>query len=498
MRDPVLTDTLTTPDPAPPPRALRTRTRAQEQLSASAYAVFAAAILAGLLTANPALTAGALVVLALLIRLLRRRGETPVLLFAVGMQWAQVTAKLFEADYQGVGVNELGHSLLISTAIWLGLAGVSVLAIGMHVALRSLKTAPSKVVDAGLRALSLDRLFVLYLLMLGVGLGTQPLIWRLLPIAEALRAIGELRWAFYFLLGFAALRRRERATYFLVASAIEFVMGIGYFSTFKSVLFMAMIVALASGRRVNFRSFTLISLAGTATIVLALAWQTVKGQYRAYLNQGTNQQVALVSTGDQLQEFGQLMGHVDSQDLTGAVPSLLERLAYVDFFADVLDHVPAERPFEGGALLWKAIVHVLTPRILFPDKPVLESDSEETMYYTGRQLASGAQGTSFSLGYMVEQYIDFGRWGMFVPIFFIGLVWGGIYRYCLTREFPVALNLAFASALMIFVYEFEMQEIKLIGGTIMRFIVFAIFMKYAMPHVSAWLFSSRQTLQPSR
>lgn len=499
MRPPAVTGQIPV-DIATPglPRLRALRARDGGRLPASVYTLFALAVVGGLLMPNPMLTAAAVLVLALIVRLLRRRGETPVLLFAVGMQWAQVSAKTFEADYQGVGINELGHSLMISTATWLGLAGVAALAIGMHVGIRRLKTPAFAVVDAGLRSLSTERLFALYLIMLAVGLGTEPLLWKLLPIAEALRALGELRWAFYFLLGFHALRRRQGATYFLVATAIEFVAGIGYFSSFKTVLFMAIIVAIASGRRLNVRSFSVIAVAGTATIVVALAWQNVKGEYRKFLNQGTHQQVALVSTEDQLQTFGTLMTGVNSRELTGSIPSLLDRLAYVDFFADVLDHVPAQLPHEGGSLLWKAIVHVLTPRILFPNKPILASDSEETMYYTGRTLASTSQGTSFSLGYMVEQYIDFGPWGMFVPIFLIGLAWGGMYRYCLTRPFPVALNFAFATALMIFVDEFEMQEIKLIGGTLMRFIVFALFMRYAMPPVSDWLLRSRNMSQPSQ
>lgn len=471
------------------------RTRGAAHLPGWLQAVLIVAILGGALTSNAALTAAALVVLALLLRVLRRPGESPVLLFAVGMQWAQVTAKVFEADYQGVPVDDLGHSIQLSTAIWLGLAGVAVLAIGMHAALRSLRTPPFKEVDAGARSLSTDRIFVLYLVTLAIGIGTQPLLWRMLPIAEALRALGEIRWAFYFLLGFHTLRWRRNTTYFLAATAIELLAGIGYFSSFKTVLFMAIIVAIASGRRVNVRSLTVVMIAGTATVVFALAWQSVKGQYRKYLNQGTHQQVALVSTEAQVQTFGTMMTSVDSRQLTGAVPSLLDRLAYVDFFADVLDHVPAALPHEGGALLWRAIVHVLTPRILFPDKPVLESDSEETMRYTGRVLASGAEGTSFSLGYMVEQYIDFGYWGMFLPIFLIGLAWGGIYRYCMTRPFPAAFNIAFAAALMIYVDEFEMAEIKLIGGTLMRFIVFALFMRLALPGLVVWL---RATRTPDR
>lgn len=471
--------------------AQRARPRRASAMSPTAWGVVVLAMVAGMATSNPLLTPAAIAVLALLFRLLRRRGETPVLLFAMGMQWAQVTAKVFEADYFGVPVNELGHSVTIATAVWLGLAGVSVVAIGMHLAIRNLHTPANRLVDAGLKSLSVERLFSLHLLMLALAITAERLAWSLLPLAEILRALGDIRWAFYFLLGLTTIRMRRKGSYFLASTAIEFVLGIGYFSGFKTVLFMAMIAAIAAGRRLNFRSGMVVTVAASVTLFIALAWQSVKGKYRAYLDQGTHQQVVLVSTEDQVATFTHLVGGLETDQLTGSVRSLLDRLAYVDFFADVLARVPAELPHEGGALLWKAIVHVLKPRILFPDKAVLPSDSDETSYYTGRYLASGAQGTSFSLGYMVEQYIDFGPWLMFLPILVFGVVWGGMYRYCLTRAQPLAFRFAFASALLLFTYEFEMAEIKLVGSTLMHFIVFALFMRYALPRVVPWLTQRR-------
>lgn len=480
------------------PRVVTPLTRGAGALSAGAYLLFLVAMLFGAATSNPLLTPAAIAVLLLLVRLLRRPGETPVLLFAVGMQWLQVVAKILEADYEGVAVNELGHSVMMTSAIWLGLAGVAVLAIGMHVALRTVKPPQSRVVDAGLRSLSLDRLFAVYVAMLVIGLTAERLAWVLPAVGEILHAVGELRWAFYFLLGFAALRLRRRTTYFLIATAIEFLLGIGYFSSFKTVLFMAIIAALASGRRPNLRSFTVTAVAASAALFFALAWQAVKDDYRRYLNQGMHQQVVLVSPEEQVATFTTLMGGVNSQELEGSVQSLLNRLSYVDLFADVLDNVPARLPHEHGVLLWKAILHVLTPRILFPNKPVLASDSEETMYFTGRVLASDAQGTSISLGYMVEQYIDFGRFGMFVSIFLIGVCWGAMQRYCLSRPTAAAFDIAFASALMLFVDQFEMAEIKLVGGMLMRFIVFALFMRYALPALVGWVQASRLSPEAAR
>ena len=447
----------------------------------------------GLSTTNPGLTAAAVVVIAVILHLLMRPGETPILAFAVGMQWLQVVTWVFEADYQGITVNQLGGKPTLETAVWLGLAGVTALSFGMYVVLRRVAAPPVKAVDQWLRTVSIGRLFALHMAMLAISVASQQLLWSYLSIAQALMAVNDLRWAVYFLLAVASLRFRRKPGYLLTATAVEFVLGIGFFSGFKTVLLMLVIAAIASGRRFNLRSTLVVAVAGSVTLYFALTWQAVKQEYRAYLNQGTHQQVVLVSPTDELSTFSDMVGDVDGSDLSRGFESLLDRLAYVDLFADVLARVPREIPFEHGTLLGSAIKHVLMPRMFFPDKSILDSDSDETMYYTGQTFAGRLQGTSIGLGYMVEQYIDFGPWLMFVAIFCIGMVWGWMYRYILSRPCPWAARFGVATALMIYAATFEMVEAKLIGGMLSHFILYALIMRYAFPSVVAWLSPAPRT-----
>ena len=66
------------------------------------------------------------------------------------------------------------------------------------------------------------------------------------------------------------------------------------------------------------------------------------------------------------------------------------------------------------------------PRLLFVDKDVID-DTARTNLYTGG-LAGSSEGTSISLGYVAEAYIDFGTFGMFAALLAIGLLYGAIYR----------------------------------------------------------------------
>src|SRR5438552_3750324 len=96
------------------------------------------AVLFAMLSSNPLLTAGSIIALLLIARLLWRPGEPPVLLFAAGYQWIQVTMLVFIADYDGASVMTKSFSPQIDKAIWLGLVGLVVLSAGIRVGVRHL------------------------------------------------------------------------------------------------------------------------------------------------------------------------------------------------------------------------------------------------------------------------------------------------------------------------------------------------------------------------
>ena len=198
---------------------------------------------------------------------------------------------------------------------------------------------------------------------------------------------------------------------------------------------------------------------------------------------------ALRGDGDEVSEdkLAELIGDLEGEDLALAMGDLFGRIAYVDYFALVTDYVPEYVPYEGGELWKNAILHVLTPRAFYPDKPPLTPDSEVTMRYTGLHLASEEQGTSISIGYMGESYVDFGPYGMFIPVFILGVLWGLMYYYFMTRARLLVVGYAFATTLLLSAYQFEMTGIKLLGGVTMRFIVLALIMYFAEKRIGKWL-----------
>jgi hypothetical protein len=177
---------------------------------------------------------------------------------------------------------------------------------------------------------------------------------------------------------------------------------------------------------------------------------------------------------------------LDGADIAHAVEETSYRVEYVDYFALALAYVPAVRPHTDGEQWLAAVRHILLPRLFFPEKPVLPSDSELTMRYTGWNLGGVTGGTSISLGYVAESYIDFGRTGMWLPIFLLGLLWGGMYRYFVSSKWPVV-GYGFALAGLLSATYYETAAVKQLGGTVSEFIVLAFVLRFTVPRLLQWL-----------
>lgn len=469
-------------------------------MSPQVIGLFLALSLAGLLTANPLLTVASIAVLPILLALVWVPGEPPVLAFVVGFQWAQATMRVFHADLVGADVGDLvtyptlGAFAHVETATWLSLAGLVALALGIRAAVHTLAPPRLSALREEAEVFSIPRAFWLYLATTFVVTALAGSVGFMSGLKQILLGVEQLKWATFFFLGYLVFARREGYLYLVVAFAVEFVSGIGFFSGFKEVIFVTVITYFAVHSRVSVRTAVgVVALVG-ALAVLGAAWTVVKPEYRLAITGGEDDlQGAVVDQEEQISVLVGLISGLDRGDLVEGLEPLAERIAYVDFFGYVLGYVPAAVPHEGGAVWGDAIRHVLRPRILFPDKPPLVSDSEVTRRYAGVGVAGEGQGTSISIGYMAESYVDFGRVGMLLPVFLIGLLWGLLYRYFARGGESRLVAFAFTVALALWGYQLEVATAKLLGSLLMRFIVLALAFWIAAPPVARWLRADRKS-----
>ena len=66
---------------------------------------------------------------------------------------------------------------------------------------------------------------------------------------------------------------------------------------------------------------------------------------------------------------------------------------------------------------------------------------------------------------------------MYLPVFLIGLLWGGLYRYFMVRARSALLGFAFALSALLVAYQFEIPAVKLLAGIVVKFLALAVVLR---------------------
>jgi len=321
----------------------------------------------------------------------------------------------------------------------------------------------------------------------------QVLAYGLPGLTQPLLMLAEIKFFFLWTFIYLVFVKQRGYGALAVVIVLESMVGfLGYFAEFKDVFFLILIAYLTARPFFKKRDIVNLVSVGLVLILLSLFWTSIKQDYREFLNQGTGQQIVAIEIPDRFNWVASAAARADAGTFAQSVAEFAERVAYVDFFAYTILRVPALLPHAEGELWGGAIQHIFMPRLLFPDKPELESDSELTMKYTGLYLASEKEGTSISIGYMGESYVDYGFPKMLWPVLALGLLWGLMYRVLLRISPWPLMNCAACVYVLIHVNQFEIHNVKLLGGTVMTFLVAILWMKLVVPFVRPLLLSSSQ------
>jgi hypothetical protein len=248
---------------------------------------------------------------------------------------------------------------------------------------------------------------------------------------------------------------------------------------------------VAAGFRLSPRRWAILVCLGTLAIALAIAWTAVKVDYRSFASGYRDTQIVVVGKTERITKLVELVSRLDAPAMSKATDELARRLAYVDFFAAVLNRVPRVIPHEGGALWWDAVSRPFMPRVFFPEKSIID-DSERTKHYSGLWIAGRETATSISIGYLGESYIDFGKIGMMVPVFALGLLLGAVYRWMLAQRYSSkALGMAMATAILYGASLLEASITKTMGSLVVTILVSWLILRFVVPRYIPGLVSER-------
>jgi hypothetical protein len=423
-------------------------------------------------TVNSSLQAGAASVLGLLAFMLLRPGIVPVVPLALTYQWLQVSIAVFYANYLRLPLAQVLPVGDSGRATWLGLGALALCTAIVGPLLLRWALVDIGALRTSLRLMHLPTLLLTYGVMFLV---TVPLVARFgvaSQFSQVIQALEAVRWALFLTLVATGLIQRDARLWMLLALAAELAVGLsGYFAGFAVPLLFALLgFLLVFPLLTRPQRATAFALAA-GLVAMALVWNAIKSDYRSEVSDQNRGQVVNVGLGERYT----LLGHMASQSLAssldGAIDRFVRRLAYVEYFGLVLERVPNAFPYAEGEQVKTALRHIFMPRALFPSKAFLPSDSELTAYYTGNSYLRYMPGTSISLGYLAEGYIDFGLPGvalMAVCLALLMLLVAVTFKRCAGDP---ALFAALSCSTLMATRLFETSLPKLLGGTLSVFVV---------------------------
>jgi hypothetical protein len=403
----------------------------------------AALILASAYVANHWLGAVCTAALMILWRIIPKTEGPPVLALAMTTQWVQVTAGVYYVGFTGRSLEAIEKSEW-EPMVLIGLGAVLALAAGLSWGVRVMASRYPPPTDAPEEVATFKTLLVVYAVSVAMTGAMQELAWRLPILTQAILALSGIRLALFYVV----MRRllSPRLQWPLAGLLIAFEVGLGFtgfFSSFKEPMLLAGLALLEAFNPRRRDHWVFGGTLGVALTIAVVMWMGVRSEYR-----GAFEDDVFASTRSVRMERMQALTSVwfaqsESDSVMGDVDALVDRAWAIYYPALAVARVPDVIPHTDGEILTTALIHVFTPRILFPDKPNLPNESEHVRKYSGIWVAGEEMGTSIAFGYMAESYVDFGVPLMFLPSLVFGALMGAAYIWLLRniqhRELAIAL-----------------------------------------------------------
>ena len=423
-----------------------------------------------------------------------RINESKHLLVNLLLYWSVVSILIPYSELANKSLNVLtryGKSDL-NLASWLGLFALTFYLIGIHIVTKKIKPIQQDSLYNILRRYDSRRLILLYVIVsLLSALFNSSIIH--VPGGQLLLAITYLKWVLLTLLIIHTIAVDNNRTLVILLVLVEVLLSFsGFWAAFKDYILVALGAYLMFSPRLSLKTYFILSIVFSVSLFFAVVWTYSKGEYRKYLTGGERTQFIIEQDNlSNIQKFYEIVQRDFSpenfkENFSIGLENLVYRVSYVEFLALTMKQVPTYLPHENGNLLINAVEHILKPRILFPDKKPIY-DSELTSKYTGVQFAGAEQGTSFSLGTVAESYVDFGKYYMFIPIFFFGLWIGWMYKYFIVNGYNIIWGMCYSAPIFQFAWSFPVPTSKFFGWSITYFIGFWFLNKYVIKFLDNWL-----------
>jgi hypothetical protein len=453
------------------------------------FAVFAGfGVLLAPLSHDPiAMVVGAAMPL-ILMTLLDKPAMPSALIFFVLWQWIQVFTRVLLAMTDGEPLSAGMYGADVTKAYWYSLACLTVIAVAFRIALDGVPR-PSQADRLQHLTWQPSMLFAVYVGTWLISLGLQQVTALSPGLAQPLAAVGQFKTVIVFMLFVVAMTTGRGLNWSVGVFLVEIVTGFsGFFSSFKDVFFVLAFAAVAVRISLTPASIVISVFSATMLLILALFWTAVKPEYRSVVSGGTNVQAVQIPISERVSWLGGKALSPGDIPWGEALDAFFRRVAYIDFFGASIGVAETAVETEKFQRWGDALGHVFRPRILFPDKPVLDDTEVFDLLARGEVAAETRSSTSISVGYMAENYVDFRFPGMLVSIFAMGLLMGYVARYFMTRPIAWMTREALMTGLVLtLITGVEMSLSKFLGATILVSLVLALSTRFIYPIIVRWI-----------
>jgi hypothetical protein len=429
-----------------------------------------------LLGQNALLGLFAMISFGIITRMVWRTGEPQLPFYVCAFQWIQVASAIIQSDLAGSALANVYPGMTFEKATWLSLLAVTIFAIVFGAVIRIRAPQSKELIDATsstILKLNLPNLFISWLALFLVYTLIMGAI-RIPSLGTLINPIAYLRYGFAYLIFQNVLLKNKSWIFLLIVLISETIVGfLGFFGTFRLIYF---VLILAAGSVLYHNKKLWLPLIASLSVlaIIGFFWQGVKQDYRSFVSGGERVQAIEVSTEEQLEYLENAIQDINSDTLIKGAENTLARLEYIGFFGLAIKQVPENIDYTGGRLWKEALMNVFMPRILFPNKMSF-NDSDRTNEFCGVRVADASEGTSISIGFIGESYIDFGPIGMFIPIALMAFLAATFYSSLLKNAPITIVGYAYGTAFVFAsILQVESSNAKIMGAMVSTFIVLRI------------------------
>lgn len=435
---------------------------------------------------------GGLIIFFILINVVQQPYKPSVFTIILFYHFLQISAGIWESNYLNQDINYRSPSSQNATiAAYIGLL---FLFLPIAYFQNKLPAISLNILKKHADRLAIDKTFRAYVIGFFAMNALTGIAFLIPSITQIILSLANIKWFLFLLFGLQSILKNRMRKEFYIFCALEFAMGFySYFSEFKTIIYFVLFLVLCLLAVVKFNKMMIFVIGVVIMFFAGVFWTSVKGDYRSFINKGSNTQTVQVEKGEALDKLLELSDKQNSNSFSDAIESFLDRLQYTYHLAKTMDRVPAVIPHENGKNWGNTLVFVLTPRILNPDKGVYDA-SIKASKYSGIQYSGRKRGVSVSLGYFADGYIDFGYVGMFLPLLILGFIYGSSYHYFLKKSSNnFIFNYAVVGALYMELISFESDNIFVAGRLYVNLMVFLMLRIFFFPKLMAYISMPKKT-----